>query len=257
MPPAATLKPRPGGTVDADNVALFAGLAADWWDPDGSSRLLHRINPVRLAYVREHAVAHFSLDPGARRALNGLRALDIGCGGGLVAEPLARMGAEVVGCDASAEAIAVARAHARDQRLAIDYRQGEASELAAQMASAFDLITCFEVIEHVTDVGLFLGQLHGLLRPGGLLVFSTPNRTGLSHAVMITGAERILRMLPVGAHDWQQFLTPDELSGQLRAAGFTPRGMRGLSWRPGRGFHLSDDMSVNYLGHAIAGEPSR
>lgn len=241
-------------TVDRRNVALFSRLAAEWWDPEGSSRLLHRVNPVRLAYIREAAVSHLGRDPTARHALEGLAALDVGCGGGLVAEPLARMGAAVVGLDASGEAIAVARDHAREAGLEIDYRQGEAASLAAAMPHRFDLLTCLEVIEHVADVPLFLESLHRLLKPGGLIVFSTPNRTGLSHAVMITGAERLLRVLPVGAHDWNQFLTPEELSGHLDAAGFAVREMRGLSWRPGRGFHISEDMRINYIGHAVARE---
>jgi 2-polyprenyl-6-hydroxyphenyl methylase/3-demethylubiquinone-9 3-methyltransferase len=243
-----------GGTVDRRNVALFSTLADEWWDPEGSSRLLHRINPARLGYIRDAAIAHFGRDRKDRRALSGLKALDVGCGGGLVAEPLARMGAEVVGLDASGEAVAVARDHAREAGLAIDYRQGEADALAAAMPHAFDLLTCLEVVEHVIDVPLFLQSLHRLLKPGGLLVFSTPNRTGLSHAVMITGAERIMRLLPAGAHDWQQFLTPEELGGHLEAAGFELRDMKGLSWRPGKGFHMSEDMRINYIVHALARE---
>jgi len=243
-----------GATVDRANVALFGGLAESWWDPEGPSRLLHRINPVRLAFVREAALAHFGRAGEARRALAGLAALDVGCGGGLVAEPLARMGAAVVGLDASEEAIAVAREHARLSGLSIDYRAGEADALAAAMPHAFDLVTCFEVVEHVADVPLFLGALHRLMKPGGLLVYSTPNRTALSHAVMITAAERLLRTLPAGTHDWNRFLTPGELAGHLQRAGFAVGPVRGLSWRPGRGFHLSDELSVNYLGTATAGE---
>ncbi len=245
-----------GRTVDRANVALFGTLAAGWWDPEGPSRLLHRINPVRLSFLRARAAAHFGRPASRRHALVGLAALDVGCGGGLVSEPLARMGARVVGLDASGEAIAVARDHARLAGLSIDYREGEAETLAETMPHAFDLLTCFEVIEHVADVPLFLGALHRLLKPGGLLVFSTPNRTGLSHAVMITGAERLLRALPRGAHDWSRFLTPAELARHLERAGFDLGPIEGLSWRPGRGFHLSDDLRVNYFGSAVARERS-
>lgn len=246
--------PAGGGTVDPASVALFGRLAADWWSPGGHARLLHRLNPVRLAYLRDAAILRFGRDPRARRVLSGLAALDVGCGGGLVAEPLARMGARVVGLDASGEAIAVARAHAEASGLSIDYRAGEADALAEALPGAFDLVSAFEVIEHVADVPLFLGSLRRLLKPGGLLVFSTPNRTALSHAVMITAAERLLGLLPRGTHDWNQFLTPEELSDHLAAAGFEPGAMRGIGWRPGRGFHISEDLSVSIIGHAVARE---
>ena len=255
--PATRLPDRRGAsTVDPQNVALFGRLAGDWWAPDGAARLLHRVNPVRLSFLRAAAVSAFGRDPRALRALEGLDALDVGCGGGLVAEPLARMGAAVVGIDAAPAAVAAARAHAQGAGLRIDYREGTAEALAERMPESFDLVTAFEVIEHVADVGLFLRSLHRLLKPEGLLVFSTPSRTRLSRAVMITAAERILRILPRGTHDWTQFLTPQELEGHLAAAGFTGAAMRGISWRPGRGFHLSDDMSVSIIGSARRAGPA-
>lgn len=238
-------------TKDADNVALFEGLAASWWDPDGESRLLHRINPVRMGYIRQAAVDRFGLGRGTRRALAGRRAADIGCGAGLVAEPLARMGAETTGLDAGVDTIAAARAHAQVQGLAIDYRSGEAADLAAEQPGSFDLVTCMEVIEHVMDLPAFLSALRALLKPDGVLVFSTPNRTLLSWAVMIGAAEKLLRVIPEGGHDWKQFVTPDELAVKMAAAGLRVEDIQGLSWTPVRGFHLSGDRRVNYIGTAV------
>jgi 2-polyprenyl-6-hydroxyphenyl methylase/3-demethylubiquinone-9 3-methyltransferase len=239
------------GTIDPANLALFGGLAGSWWDPDGPSRLLHRINPTRLGFIRDEAVAHFGREARARRPLAGLRALDIGCGAGLVAEPLARMGATVTGLDAGADVIAVARDHADAMGLAIDYRMGEVADLAAEAAARFDLVTCLEVVEHVTDVPAFLATIRRLVAPGGLLVFSTPNRTALSWGVLIGGAERVMKLIPEGGHHWTQFLTPDELTQKLAAAGFRVERLSGLAWSPMRGFHLSADLRVNYIGTAV------
>ncbi len=239
------------GTANSDNVALFGGLAAEWWDPEGSSRLLHRINPVRLAFVRGSVVAHFGRDRRARHALAGLTALDVGCGGGLVAEPLARMGAAVSGIDAGEDVIAVARAHAAALGLAIDYRAGDVTALAQAMPGSFDLVTCLEVVEHVQDVPAFLAALRGLLKPDGLLVFSTPNRTPQSFAVLIVGAERLTGLIPKGGHEWKQFLTPDELTQKLAMAGLRVDSIKGLSWSPRQGFHVGEDVTVNYIGTAI------
>lgn len=239
-------------TADPSNVALFGALAADWWNPDGSSRLLHRVNPVRLGYVRARAAGHFGRDLRQRRLLQGLSILDVGCGGGLAAEPLARMGGRVTAIDTGAEQIAVARDHAEAQGLEIDYRCLEAADLAAQAPKAFDLVTCFEVVEHVTDVPAFLRSLHELLKPGGLLIFSTPNRTARSWAVLIAGAERIARLIPAGGHDWNRFLKPEELEEALGAAGFDVDGIDGLGWSPLEGFRIGEDRSVNYIGAAIA-----
>lgn len=240
-----------GMTADEQNVALFGAMATEWWDPEGSSKLLHRVNPVRLAFIRDSVVLHFGRDRRARHALAGLAALDVGCGGGLVAEPLARMGAQVSGIDAGADVIEVARAHAAAQRLEIDYRAGDVTELAKAMPASFDLVTCLEVVEHVADVPAFLEALRGLLRPGGLLVFSTPNRTPQSWAVLIAGAERLARIIPKGGHEWKQFLTPDELTQKLATAGMRVESLKGLSWSPTRGFHVGDNMAVNYIGTAI------
>ncbi len=238
-------------TLDIENVALFGSLAADWWDPDGQSKLLHRINPARLGFIREAIVEHFGLDARARRALDGLVALDIGCGAGLVAEPLARMGAAVEGIDAGEEVIAVARAHAATQQLPIGYHAGDVLAFATQNAGRFDFVTCLEVVEHVTDVQAFLDAISRLLKPGGLLVFSTPNRTPLSWAVLIAGAEKITKLIPDGGHSWKQFLTPDELTQKLAQAGLRAERLAGLSWTPAKGFHVSDDRSVNYIGTAV------
>lgn len=237
-------------SIDAREVATFAALAADWWDPNGSSRLLHRINPARLGYVREAAVTHFGLDPKARRALAGLSVLDVGCGAGLVCEPLARMGATVTGLDAAEASIAAARVHARQSGLSIDYRCTSVEALSAQRPGAYDLVTCLEVVEHVADVGSFLAALRTLLKPDGLLVFSTPNRTALSWAVMILGAERIVKAIPEGGHDHAKFLTPDELTQRLVAADLKVHDIAGLSWSPTRGFAITRDTAINYIGTA-------
>ncbi|MFA7439399.1 MAG: bifunctional 2-polyprenyl-6-hydroxyphenol methylase/3-demethylubiquinol 3-O-methyltransferase UbiG [Sphingomonadaceae bacterium] len=241
-------------TAKPENVALFGTLAADWWDPDGSSKLLHRINPARLGFIHGQAIAHFDRDPRARRGLLGLKALDVGCGGGLVAEPLARMGADVTGIDAGEQVIAVARAHAEEQGLEIDYRAGDVVDLAREKPGFFDLITCLEVVEHVADRRAFLRALHDLLKPGGLLIYSTPNRTPQSYAVLIVGAERIARLIPDGGHHWKQFITPAELADELAAAGLHPEPVHGLSWAPHKGFHISGDKSVNYIGIAVRRE---
>ncbi|WP_199554172.1 bifunctional 2-polyprenyl-6-hydroxyphenol methylase/3-demethylubiquinol 3-O-methyltransferase UbiG [Sandaracinobacteroides hominis] len=238
-------------TADAANIALFGTLAADWWDPEGSSRLLHRINPIRLAYIRDAAVAHFDRDPKSRRALTGLRALDIGCGAGLVAEPLARMGADVTGLDAGPEVIAAARAHAAAQGLPIRYECAQISDFEPQETARFDFISCLEVMEHVTDIPAFLSSISRLLAADGLLVFSTPNRTPISWAVLIAGAEKITRLIPEHGHDWKQFVTPDELTQKLAAAGLRTETLSGLSWSPTRGFHISNDLRINYIGTAV------
>lgn len=237
-------------TTNQQNVALFGGMAAQWWDPQGSSKLLHRVNPARLTFIRDAVSLHFGRSKSARHPLAGLLALDVGCGGGLVAEPLARMGATVSGIDAGEDVIAVARAHAASQTLAIDYRAGDVTALAEAMPGCFDLVTCLEVVEHVTDVPVFLAALRGLLKPGGLLVFSTPNRTPQSWAVLIAGAERLTGLIPKGGHDWKQFITPDELTQKLAQAGLRVESIRGLSWSLSKGFHVGDDMTVNYIGTA-------
>ena len=248
MAPAAKTMPT---TTDAAEAAFFGNLAVDWWNPRGSSAMLHRVNPVRLAYIRDAAVAHWGLDARARRVLAGKSALDIGCGAGLVTEPLARMGADVTGIDAATENIAAAAAHQRG--LGITYRAVPVEVLAGE-GQMFDLVTCLEVIEHVADRAAFLAQVRAVLAPGGLFVFSTPNRTALSYATLIVGAERIARSIPRGAHDWSKFVQPAELTAELAAAGLRVTDTCGLTWRPGTGFTLGTDTSVNYFGAAVAGK---
>ena len=237
-------------SVNPAEADFFGKLAADWWNPRGSSAMLHRINPLRLGYIRTAALARFGRAASDRQALAGLCALDVGCGAGLLTEPLARMGASVTGLDAAADNIAVARLHAEAGRLAIDYRGGSVEALASGGAK-FDLVTCLEVVEHVADRASFIAALATLLAPGGLLVMSTPNRTPLSYATLIVGAERVVRNIPRGAHDWQRFITPDELTALLAAAGLLVTEVSGLTWRPGTGFALGRDTSVNYLLTAV------
>lgn len=233
-------------TVDPREAEHFGRLAADWWNPKGSSAMLHRLNPVRLGYVREQVDAHWGLDHRARRPLEGKRAIDVGCGAGLLTEPLARLGAAVVGLDAAAENIAVARHHAEGQGLAIDYRVGGIEGLSER----FDLVTSMEVIEHVTDPAAFVAGLARALAPGGLMLLSTPNRTPQSQLLMVGMAERI-GLVPRGTHDWSKFLTPEELTGLLGDAGLKVIDVRGLSYSVGRGFELSGDRSLDYLVAAV------
>lgn len=230
-------------TIRPEEAAHFGKLAADWWDPKGSSAMLHRLNPVRLKYIREQLDHHWELDEHDRRPLAGKRAADVGCGAGLLCEPLARLGAEVVGIDAAPENIAVARLHAEGQGLAIDYRAGSIEMLGAE---PFDLITSLEVIEHVENPAAFVNGLAEALKPGGLLILSTPNRTPVSRLAMITLGEG-LGAIPRGTHDWDRFLTPDELRAHLEAAGLEVLDTEGLSFSPTRGFVLGENLALNYL----------
>lgn len=229
-------------TIDPAEARHFGALAADWWDPKGSSAMLHRLNPVRLGYVRERIDAHWGGEARSLKPLAGKSALDVGCGAGLMCEPMVRLGAAVTGLDAAGENIAVAREHAAGQGLSIDYRCGDVADLAGQ----FDLVTSMEVIEHVANPAAFLSALATRLAPGGLMILSTPNRTGLSRLAMITLGEG-LGAIPKGTHDWNKFLTPDELVAFAEGAGLTVVDRRGLAFSPSRGFALSDDMSLNYL----------
>jgi 2-polyprenyl-6-hydroxyphenyl methylase / 3-demethylubiquinone-9 3-methyltransferase len=221
----------------------FGRMAADWWDPKGSSAMLHRLNPARLRYIREQVDAHWHGDPKARTPLSGKRVLDMGCGAGLLAEPLARMGGTVTGVDAAPENIAIAKAHAMQSGLVIDYRSGEIDAVSREK---FDLITCLEVVEHVADPARFVAGLAGLLVSGGLLILSTPNRTALSKFALIHVGETI-GGIPPGTHDWDKFLTPEELTAHVVAAGLTVSETRGLKFGPARGFHVSDDMKLDYF----------
>lgn len=236
----ATISPV---TIRPEEAAHFGALAADWWDPKGSSAMLHRLNPVRLAYIREAIDLHWGGDVRARHPLAGKTALDVGCGAGLLCEPLARLGAEVTGVDAAAENIGAARAHAQAGGLDVAYHAGELAQLPA---ATFDLVTAMEVIEHVADKGAFVHQLQERLADGGLMVISTPNRTARSKLLLVEGAER-LGMVPRGTHHWQDFVTPEELRELLAAAGLEMSEPRGIAFSPMRGLELSGDLSLNYI----------
>ena len=228
-------------------VEQFAKLADDWWDPNGSSAMLHKLNPVRLAYIRDRINQHWQVDEHGRRPLEGKSALDVGCGAGLLAEPLARLGATVTAIDAAPELIEVAREHARGQGLAIDYRAAAVEEVDGQ----FDLITCLEVIEHVADPRSFIGAIAKRLAPGGLLILSTPNRTAWSKLLTITLAEGFGR-IPKGTHDYDAFIAPDRMKLLLVDAGLQCLDFEGIAWSPTRGLHLSEDLRLNYLVAAAA-----
>ena len=235
------VSPAPSSVVEAE-VRQFGSQAARWWDPDGPETMLHKLNPVRLAYVRDMVDQHWQCDEHHFRPLEGKAALDVGCGAGLLAEPLVRLGAKVTAIDAAPELVDVARAHAAGQGLAIDYRHAAVED----MAGSFDLVTSMEVIEHVADPQAFLHALVTRLAPGGLLILSTPNRTARSRLLMITLAEG-LGQIPRGTHDHGKFITPDEMKAMMAVAGLTVIDCEGISFSPTRGLHLSEDLSLNYL----------
>lgn len=230
-------------TIRPDEAAHFAALAKDWWDPRGSAAMLHRLNPVRLEFVREAIDRHWGGDPTSVRPLAGKTALDVGCGAGLLCEPLARLGAEVAGVDAAPENIEAAAAHAEGIGLAIRYQAGE---LASLGLGTFDLVTSMEVLEHVADKKAFLAALAAHLAPGGLMVLSTPNRTPQSRLLLV-GAMEAIGAVPKGTHHWDDFVTPDELRELLAEAGLAMGEPRGVAWSPLKGMHLSDDLSLDYL----------
>ncbi len=238
--------------VDPAEVAKFEAMADEWWDPDGKFRPLHMLNPCRLAYAVDQIAAEHGRDPRRARPFAGLRILDIGCGGGLLSEPMARLGAEVVGADASERNVAVARLHAGRMGLAIDYRAATAEALAAA-GEGFDAVLNMEVVEHVPDPAAYIAACARLLRPGGVMLTSTISRTARSFLLAIVAAEHVLGWLPRGTHDWRKFLTPAELEGMLRGAGLTPVDARGFVFDPlARAWRLSaSDLAVNYVTTAV------
>jgi 2-polyprenyl-6-hydroxyphenyl methylase/3-demethylubiquinone-9 3-methyltransferase len=237
-------------TLDDTEVKRFAALAAEWWDPNGKFRPLHKLGPARLAFIRQEIVRHFDRGAGGLRPFEGLSVLDIGCGGGLVSEPVARLGGTVTGIDPAAENIEAARRHASGQDLTIDYRASLVEDLAAE-GRTFDCVLCLEVVEHVPDVAAFLATCAKLVRPGGLMILSTINRTLKAYALAIVGAEYILRWLPVGTHQWERFVTPDELARHAETAGLSVSAREGLVYNPlTDAWSLSADLDVNYMASA-------
>src|SRR5436190_5895646 len=235
-------------SIDPQEVERFSKIAAEWWDPHGKFAPLHRFNPVRLQFIRDQALVRFDRDPRSRADFEGLSLLDIGCGGGLLCEPMRRLGFSVLGVDASERNIGTASAHAAEQGLEINYRCGAAEDLAAEGAGPFDVILNMEVIEHVADPGAYLRTCAHLLAPGGLMIVATLNRTLKAFALAKLGAEYVLRWLPVGTHDWNRFLRPEELRAFLAKEPFVVDGPFGVSFSPLSGrWSPSSDSDVNYM----------
>ncbi len=234
-------------SVDTAEVERFSRLAADWWDPRGPMAALHKFNPVRLGYIRDQAAARFARDPRKLDCLAGLRMLDIGCGGGILSEPLARLGAVMVGADPAEENIEAARDHAEEQGVKVDYRATSAEELA-EAGETFDVVLAMEVVEHVVDVEAFVSTCASMVKPGGLFIAATLNRTLKSFALAIVGAEYVLRWLPRGTHQWDKFVTPRELEAAVENAGLNVTGERGVVYNPfADRWQLSSDTDVNYM----------
>ena len=234
-------------SLDPAEVEKFSKLAAEWWNPKGKMGVLHVFNPIRLDYIKEQVTARLARDPLIRRPFEGLRFLDIGCGGGLLCEPMARLGATVVGVDPSEKNIKTATVHAIESELAIDYRVGTAESLASA-GEKFDVILNMEVIEHVADPASFAATCCSMLKPGGLMIVATLNRTGKSFALAIVGAEYVLGWLPKGTHQWEKFVTPEELKGWLTAGGTEVVAETGIAYHPlANDWKRSRDMGVNYM----------
>jgi 2-polyprenyl-6-hydroxyphenyl methylase/3-demethylubiquinone-9 3-methyltransferase len=234
-------------SIDTAEVERFSKLASTWWDPRGPMAPLHKLNPVRLAYIRDKAAAHFTRDPKKLDSLKGLRILDIGCGAGILSEPLARLGAQMVGVDPSEENIAIAGAHAEEGGLTIDYRATTAEDLT-EAKERFDVVLAMEVVEHVNDVKTFVDTCASMVKPGGLMIAATLNRTLKSFALAIVGAEYVLRWLPRGTHQWDKFVTPNELELAFEHGGLQVTGERGVIYNPfSDRWQLSSDMDVNYM----------
>ena len=235
-------------SIDPDEVARFSALAAKWWDPAGEFAPLHRFNPTRLAFIREQALARFGRDPKARAPFEGLTLVDIGCGGGLLCEPMARLGFEVTGVDASESGVGAARAHAEAVGLDVDYRASTAEDLLAEGSGPFDLVLNMEVIEHVADPAQFLRDTARLIAPGGMMIVATLNRTAKAFALAKLGAEYILRWVPIGTHDFKKFLTPEALRGFLAGNPYEVEGPFGIAFDPLSGrWAQSADADINYM----------
>ncbi|WP_186294073.1 bifunctional 2-polyprenyl-6-hydroxyphenol methylase/3-demethylubiquinol 3-O-methyltransferase UbiG [Bradyrhizobium guangdongense] len=243
---SATTPSAQGSTVDAAEIAKFSKLSAEWWDPKGKMAPLHKINPLRLGYIRDAACRKFERNVRSLNCLGGLRLLDIGCGAGLLCEPLSRLGAQVIGVDPSASNIAAAKLHADKGHLSIDYRCTTAEEIDPR--ERFDIVLAMEVVEHVADVGMFLNRCAAMLKPNGLMVVSTLNRNWKSFALAIVGAEYVLRWLPRGTHEWNRFVTPDELTKHLLDNRLVITEQTGVVYSPfADKWTLSSDMDVNYM----------
>ncbi|MFA5120797.1 bifunctional 2-polyprenyl-6-hydroxyphenol methylase/3-demethylubiquinol 3-O-methyltransferase UbiG [Zavarzinia sp.] len=238
-------------TIDPGEVAQFSAIAEEWWDPAGKFKPLHKFNPTRLAYLRETIGRHFGRPAADLKPFAGLRLLDIGCGGGLLSEPMARLGAEVVGADASEKNVKVAALHAEQSGLPIDYRCTTAEDLA-RAGERFDIVLNMEVVEHVADLNLFMAACASMVKPGGVMVTATLNRTPKAFALAIVGAEYVLRWLPRGTHHFNKFVKPSELAAALRPTGLETRGSTGVSYNPlADEWRLSRDMDVNYMVFAV------
>jgi len=234
-------------TIDPAEVARFERIAQTWWDPKGPMRILHKFNPVRLAYIRDEACRRFERDPRSAQSLAGLRILDVGCGGGVLSEPLARLGASVTGLDPAPTNIEVARRHAERAGIAVDYR-GETVEAVVARGETFDIVLAMEVVEHVADVQAFINACARAVKPGGFLAMATLNRTLRSFALAIVGAEYVLGWLPKGTHQWEKFVTPEELTLAIEAAGFAVVDQQGVVYNPLRDqWSLARDVGVNYM----------
>ena len=234
-------------TIDEAEVARFSALAETWWDPRGEMAVLHKFNPVRLAYIRDAACKRFERNPKELGCLEGLRILDIGCGGGILSEPLARLGAQVTGADPAEKNIAVAKLHAEQSGVAVDYRATTAEALA-DAGERFDIVLAMEVVEHVADMTLFVARCAEMVRPGGLMIAATINRTLKSFALAIVGAEYVLRWLPRGTHQWDKFVTPDELEIAMERAGLRTSDERGVIYNIlADAWQVSTDTDVNYM----------
>lgn len=248
MAKSASPRPAASGTASPEEVARFTAMADAWWDPEGDFRPLHRFNPTRLTFVRDHLARHFGRDVTTERPFAGLRLLDVGCGGGLLSEPLARLGFSVTGIDAGERNVAVARLHAERSDLPIDYRVATPEDMAGE---EFDVVMIMEIVEHVPDLGEFLGVVAPLVRPGGALFAATLNRTMRSYALGIVAAEYVMGWLPRGTHDWKKFVKPSELAAHLRRHGVVVKDLKGMSYDLARDeWKITADLGVNYMAYA-------